>query len=207
MRAVCAVAHVAGQEGWRCTFALAGLPSLPRQLAEAKSYAERLFVFDRIEHLEADAARAAIEQPAADEHVRWHDDAVALVVAESFGYPYFLQQFGQDTWNVARGPDIDLADARIGVMTGRLALDSGFFRARWDRATPGEKKYLRAMAEDDGTDSESGRVAGRLGGRAQSFGPVRANLISKGLIYAPDHGRVAFTVPAMADFISRQVDA
>ena len=206
MRAVCAVAHVAGQEGWRATFAFAGLPSLPRQLAEAKSYAERLFVFERIEHLEPAAARAAIEQPALEENVRWHDDALDLVVAESCGYPYFLQQFGQDVWNVARGPDIDVVDARTGVMTGRLALDSGFFRARWDRATPGEKKYLRAMAEDDGTDSESGRVAARLGGRVQSFGPVRANLISKGLIYAPDHGRVAFTVPAMADFVRRQVD-
>lgn len=202
--AICSTAHAAGQNGWPILFALAGLPSLPRVLAEAKSYAERLFIFERIEHLSGDLAREALTEPAATEQVGWDDDAVTFVVTETQGYPYFLQQFGQDTWNAATGPDVTLADARLGAANGRAALDNGFFRARWDRATRAEQRYLRAMALDGDAGSSSGEVAGRLGAGTNSFGPARANLISKGLIYAPEHGVVAFTVPGMADFIRRQ---
>lgn len=204
LTAVCATAHAAGQNTWRSLFALAGLPSLPRVLAEAKSYAERLFVFERIEHLDERLARKALTEPSAAEGVEWDDDAVALVVAETSGYPYFLQQFGQDTWNEAPGPGVTLADARVGAVKGRAALDDGFFRARWDRATRAEQRYLRAMASDGDGGSGSGEVAGRLGRGVNSFGPARASLISKGLIYAPEHGIVAFTVPGMAAFIQRQ---
>jgi hypothetical protein len=129
---------------------------------------------------------------------------VTFVVGETRGYPYFLQQFGQDTWNVAPGPDITAADAQLGAAKGRAALDNGFFRARWDRATRAEQRYLRAMAANGDAGSSSGAVAARLGGATNSFGPARANLISKGLIYAPEHGVVAFTVPGMAEFIQRQ---
>ena len=95
-------------------------------------------------------------------------------------------------------------DARVGVAAGRATLDAGFFRARWDRATRGEQQYLRAMAADGDAGSPSGEVASRLGKKIQSLGPVRANLIDKGLVYAPEHGVVAFTVPGMAAFITRQ---
>lgn len=202
--AVCAIAHEAGQLGWRVVLALAGLPSLPRVLAEAKSYAERLFVFERIEQLTGDLARAALVEPAATEGVEWDDDAVTFLVDETSGYPYFLQQFGQDTWNSASGPGVTLPDARVGAAKGRAALDNGFFRARWDRATKAEKRYLRAMADDGDSGSTSREVAARLGRSVNSFGPARASLIAKGLIYAPDHGLVAFTVPGMASFIRRQ---
>jgi DNA transposition AAA+ family ATPase len=204
LTAVCSTAHVAGQRGWSCLFALAGLPSLPRVLAEAKSYAERLFAFERIEHLSQDLARKALIEPAAIEGIAWDEDAIALAVQETRGYPYFLQQFGQDTWNEAVGPTITFADARVGAARARAALDDGFFRARWDRATRAEQRYLRAMAADGDAGSSSGDVATRLGRSVNSFGPVRANLISKGLIFAPEHGIVAFTVPGMADFIQRQ---
>lgn len=204
LTAVCSVAHVAGQRAWSCLIALAGLPSLPRVLAEAKSYAERLFVFERIEQLSQGLACKALIEPAAIENVGWDEDAVALVVRETSGYPYFLQQFGQDTWNEAAGPEITLVDARVGAARGRAALDDGFFRARWDRATRAEQRYLRAMATDGDAGSSSGDVAARLGRSVNSFGPVRANLIAKGLIFAPEHGIVAFTVPGMADFIQRQ---
>lgn len=203
--AICSVAHTAAQQGWPLLLALAGLPSLPRVLAEAKSYAERLFIYDRIEHLPHDAAREAILRPAIDERIEWTDEAVDLIVNQAMGYPYFLQQFGQDTWNVAERSPISLADARVGAERGRAALDTGFFRARWDRATRGEQQYLRAMAQDGDRPSASGEVAGRLNRRQTSLGPVRANLINKGLIYAPEHGMVQFTVPGMADFINRQV--
>jgi len=202
--AICSVAHTAAQQGWALLIALAGLPSLPRVLAEAKSYAERLFVYERIEHLPHDAAREAIRRPAIDEHVDWDDEAIDLVVSQAMGYPYFLQQFGQDTWNAAERSPISLTDARVGAERGRAALDNGFFRVRWDRATRGEQQYLRAMAKDGDNPSASGEVASRLNRRQTSLGPVRANLINKGLIYAPEHGMVQFTVPGMADFIKRQ---
>ena len=164
-------------------------------------------MFERIEHLPEDVARRALAEPAAIEGVAWDDDAITFVVAETSGYPYFLQQFGQDTWNDAPGPAITLADARVGAARGRAAaLDDGFFRVRWDRATRAEQRYLRAMAFDGDAGSSSGDVAARLGRGVTSFGPARASLISKGLIFAPEHGVVAFTVPGMADFIQRQPD-
>lgn len=200
--AMCAIAHSASQDDWAVVFAFAGLPSLPRILAESKSYAER-FKYESIQALDTNLARTALVQPAADEDVTWTADAVDIVVKESGGYPYFLQQFGQDTWNAAVGDTIGLTDARVGAATGRAALDAGFFRARWDRATRSEQAYLTAMAHFGDTGSASGEVAAYLGRPAQSFGPVRASLIAKGLIYAPEHGVVAYTVPGMADFITR----
>lgn len=204
LTAICSVAHRAGQNSWRCLFALAGLPSLPRVLAEAKSYAERLFAFERIEHLDGDLARDALTEPALAEGVTWDPDAVTFIVTESAGYPYFLQQFGQDTWNHAPGPILTLTDAWLGAANGRAALDTGFFRVRWDRATKSEQRYLRAMALDGDHGSASGEIADRLHRPVTSLGPARARLISKGLIYAPEHGVVAFTVPGMAEFINRQ---
>jgi hypothetical protein len=201
--AMCAIAHSAGQDDWRVVFAFAGLPSLPRVLAEAKSYAER-FNYQKIEELKGKSAAEALTKPAADDGVEWDPRAVELLVTESGGYPYFLQQFGQDTWNDAAGPSIRYDDARVGVARGRAALDGGFFRARWDRATRAEQAYMRAMAADGDAGSSSGEVASRLARKAASFGPIRASLIAKGLVYAPEHGVVAFTVPGMAAFISRQ---
>jgi hypothetical protein len=204
LTAVCATAHLAGQNGWPCLFALAGLPSLPRVLAEAKSYSERLFTFERIEDLDDDVAREALVEPSAAEGVAWDDEAVTLIVAAAQGYPYFLQQFGQETWNEAPDPPITLADARVGAARGRAALDDGFFRTRWDRATRSEQQYLRALAVNGDQGGSSRQVASRLGRPPTSLGPARASLISKGLIYAPEHGVVAFTVPGMAAFIKRQ---
>lgn len=206
LTALCSIAHIAGQQDWAFLIALAGLPSLPRVLAEAKSYAERLFAYERIEHLPETLATEALVQPALNEGVGWEAEAAELIVQQTSGYPYFLQQFGQDTWNEATGNEITLADARVGAAKGRAALDDGFFRARWDRATRAEQQYLRAMAVDGDAGSASGEVATRLGRRSSSFGPARASLIAKGLVYAPEHGVVAFTVPTMADFIQRQLE-
>ena len=201
--AICAIAHSSAQDDWRVLFALAGLPSLPRVLAEAKSYAER-FNYEKIEALRGAVAADALTRPAAEEGVEWEESAAQLLVEESAGYPYFIQQFGQDTWNEAPGPTITYNDARVGAAKGRAALDSGFFRARWDRATRGEQTYMRAMAKDADNGSPSGEIAMRLHRAPASLGPSRANLIAKGLIYAPEHGVVAFTVPGMAGFILRQ---
>ncbi|KJQ55468.1 ATP-binding protein [Microbacterium sp. SA39] len=202
---LCTVAHAAAQDNWAVLFGFAGLPSLPRILAEAKSYAER-FEYFKIEQIEEDVVSEALSIPAAQEDATWDDEAIELVVAASGRYPYFLQQFGQETWNVASGPNIRAAEAQLGILQGYNQLDNGFFRARWDRATPAEQAYLRAMAPDGDAGSSSGEVAGRMNKKPKSLGPTRANLISKGLVYAPEHGVVAFTVPGMADFIGRQID-
>ncbi|RWZ52475.1 ATP-binding protein [Labedella phragmitis] len=201
---LCTVAHAAAQDDWPVLFAFAGLPSLPRILAEARSYAER-FQYTRIQQLDADVVAEALTIPAALEEAEWDDAAVEVVVGASGRYPYFLQQFGQETWNAATGPRIDEAAARLGVAQGNNQLDNGFFRARWDRATRSEQAYLRAMAADGDNGSPSGEIAARLSRKLTSLGPTRASLIAKGLVYAPEHGVVAFTVPGMAAFIDRQM--
>lgn len=203
---LCTIVHAAAQDNWRVLFAFAGLPSLPRILAEAKSYAER-FRYIKIQQLDADVAAKALTIPAGLEDAQWDDDAIDLVVDASGRYPYFLQQFGQETWHVAAGPVIARHDAALGVAQGTNDLDNGFFRVRWDRATRAEQSYLRAMAADGDERSSSSEVATRLARKPASLGPTRASLIAKGLIYAPEHGIVAFTVPGMAAFIGRQIDS
>lgn len=202
--ALCATVHAAGQNGWRCVLALAGLPSLPRELAAAKSYAERLFAFAGVQQLPQTAAREALIRPAEGEGVFWKNEALEAILGVAGGYPYFLQQYGQETWNAAPASPISLADARVGAASGRAALDEGFFRAGWDRATRTEKRYLRALAAEGEEGADSSAVAGRLGRHPRSLSPARASLIGKGLIYAPERGVLAFTGPGMADFIRRQ---
>ena len=204
LSAVCRACHEAGQRSAPWYVIGCGLPNLPGALAAAESYAERLFEYRVIDRLDEAAAHAALVNPARLEEVEWDADAAAHVVARSAGYPYFIQQFGQSTWNDAAQSPIARADAERGVEIGFERLDTGFFRARWDRATPGEREYLAAMAVDGDGHSASGEVAARIGKKVTALGPVRANLISKGIIYAPEHGRIAFTVPGMASFIDRR---
>ena len=201
---MCTIAHAAAQDSWPVLFAFAGLPSLPRILAEARSYAER-FQYLRIQQLDAGVAAEALTIPAGQEDAAWDDDAVGVVVQASGRYPYFIQQFGQETWKAADGPRINGNDARLGVALGTNQLDNGFFRARWDRATRSEQAYLKSMAVDADDGSSSGEVAARLSRKPASLGPTRASLIAKGLVYAPEHGVIAFTVPGMAAFIERQI--
>ncbi|HET7397356.1 MAG TPA: ATP-binding protein [Intrasporangium sp.] len=203
LAALCTACHFAGQRNLPFLLGAAGLPSLPRVLSEARSYAERLFTYRPIAPLSDAASREALTEPATAEGVTWHTDAMVHVTSAAGGYPYFLQEFGQATWRVADGDEITADDARIGVAEGTRQLDAGFFRARWDRATPGERDYLRAMAVDGAGPSSSGEVAARLGKSHTSLGPVRAKLIGKGLVYAPEHGQIAYTVPGMAAFITR----
>lgn len=202
--AICQACHEAAQRNLPFFVVGAGLPSLPGVLAEAKSYSERLFHYVRIDRLDREDALVALNRPAEEEGVTWEPDAAEAVLSASGGYPYFIQQFGQTSWNAADTSPITSDDAVEGVRHGRELLDQGFFRARWERATRGEREYLAAMATDRGVPSSTGTVAKRLGKQQRSLGPVRANLISKGLVYAPEHGLISFTVPGMADFIARE---
>lgn len=207
LTALCSIAHMAAQRGWPLLMALAGLPSLPVQLGEAKSYAERLFVYHQVRELSDEHARAAIAEPAKEQGIGWSEAAIELVVSETGGYPYFLQEYGKAAWEAAETAEemITFNDAHVAHAEALRTLDSGFFRVRWERATPKEREYMKAMAIDDDENSSSGEVAHRLGKKITALGPTRANLINKGLVYAPEYGQIAFTVPRMADFINRQI--
>jgi AAA ATPase domain len=207
LAAICTAIHEAGQRSVPFYVVGAGLPSLPELLAEARSYAERLFDFRPIGPLAGPDAELAVVRPAELQGISWEIEAVEAIVRASAGYAYFLQEFAKATWDYAPGPVVNAVDAVVGISAGRDKLDSGFFASRWSRATPGERDYLRAMALDGDGPAVSGEVAKRLGKRTvQQVGPIRARLIHKGLVYAPEHGLVAYTVPGMADFINRQVD-
>jgi hypothetical protein len=206
LASVSAAAHAAGQRTVPFVVIGAGLPNLPGRLAEAKSYTERLFDFRQLGRLDTDTAAQALIGPAEAVGVRWEQAALARTITASGGYPYFLQEFGAATWNVAAGPTITAHDAANGELLGTATLDAGFFRARWDRATPIERSYLRAMANDDGAPARTQHIAAQMNRTQSALGPTRAGLIGKGLIYSPEYGAVAFTVPSMSDFIRRQHD-
>jgi hypothetical protein len=206
MASLAAGAHVAGQRGVPFTIIGAGLPNLPARLSDAKSYSERLFDYRPLDKLDPPTAKQALTEPAAAGGVRWEDAAVSTVIHAAGGYPYFLQEFGAATWDVAAGPNITSHDADNGVRLGQAVLDGGFFPSRWNRATSAQRTYLRAMAVDGESPSRTPDVATRLGRTLSNLGPIRAALIGKGLVFAPEHGVVAFTVPGMAAFIRRQPD-
>lgn len=204
LNALITVQHTAGQRDWPFYIIGAGLPNLPTALSEARTYAERLFDYRVIGPLEPDEARFALQRPAKDMNADFTPPALEQVLEASGRYPYFIQEFGKAIWEAAPVSPFTAEDADVAVRAGWRQLDSGFFPARWGRATPAERSYMRAMAVDGDEESSSGTVAERLGKPITSLGPTRAQLISKGLIYAPEHGRVAFTVPGMAGFIARQ---
>ena len=181
----------------------AGLPQLRGKMGSAKSYAERLFDFPEIGPLTPDAAERAIVVPAEREGVAVTPDAVRAIMRHTQGYPYFVQQWGKHAWDVADASPIDAADVEEGSRTALAELDDGFFRVRFDRCTPSEKRYLRAMAELGPGPHRSGDVARVLGVKVTSLGPRRAELIGKGMIWSPNHGDTAFTVPLFDQFMRR----
>ena len=127
-----------------------------------------------------------------------------MLVHASGGYPYFLQEYGKAIWTVAGTTPFDLEDAELAVDVGRRHLDDGFFPSRWNRATERERRYMRAIADTGEDTPRSGTVAAHMGSTPSGVSDVRDSALRKGLIWAPEHGRIAFTVPGMADFIRRQ---
>lgn len=181
----------------------AGLPQLRGQMGNAKSYAERLFNFPELGALSPEAARQAIAKPLADEGVRITEDALQKILDLTQGYPYFLQQWGSHTWRAAQSSPIQIEDVKKASVTAVAALDESFFRVRFDRLTPGEKKYLRAMAELGPGPHRSGDIAAQLSRAVNLLGPTRSALITKGMIWSPSHGDTAFTVPMFDAFMKR----
>ena len=181
----------------------AGLPQLRGQMGRAKSYAERLFDFPDIGPLPEPDARSAIEKPAMEQGVAFEEDALAAILQQARGYPYFLQEWGKHAWDAAPASPITRPDVEAASRSAIAALDEGFFRVRFDRLNPSEKQYLRAMAELGPGPHRSGRIAEELGREVTSLGPVRSNLISKGMVWSPSHGDTAFTVPLFDEFMHR----
>lgn len=181
----------------------AGLPQLRGRMGDAKSYAERLFDFPEIMPLPPEAATVAIAKPARAEGVEFAPEALARIVEETQGYPYFLQEWGKHVWDVAEKSPITLGDVEIASEAAVAALDESFFRVRFDRLTPSEKTYLRAMAQLGPGPHRSGDIADVLERKVTSLGPTRSNLIAKGMIWSPSHGDTAFTVPLFDQFMHR----
>jgi hypothetical protein len=181
----------------------AGLPQLPGRMGRAKSYAERLFDFPQVGPLSENAARRAIAKPASDQGVQVANDALRRIFQETHGYPYFLQEWGKHAWDAADASPISLHDVELASQTAVAALDESFFRVRYDRLTPLEKKYLRAMAELGPGPHRSGDIADELDREVTSLGPTRSQLIAKGMIWSPSHGDTAFTVPLFDEFMRR----
>lgn len=203
MAALISALHRCAQSRLPVTVVGAGLPQLRGRMGDAKSYAERLFDFSEIGPLSALDASLAIVKPAHAEAVVIEDAAVRRIVDETMGYPYFLQEWGKHAWDVASQSPITEADVISSSVEAIAALDESFFRVRFDRLTPSEKKYLRAMAELGPGPHRSGDIAEQLRRQVSSLGPTRSSLIGKGMIWSPNHGDTAFTVPLFDEFMKR----
>ncbi len=195
--------HRAAQRRLPVVLIGAGLPQLRGQMGLAKSYAERLFDFPEIGPLNEADARIAIAKPALDEGVVINEDALRSIIRKTQGYPYFLQEWGKHAWDTAAKSPITAADVKRASAGAVAALDESFFRVRFDRLTPSEKVYLRAMAELGPGPHRSGDIADQLGRKVTSLGPTRNQLIAKGMIWSPSHGDTAFTVPLFDEFMKR----
>jgi AAA ATPase domain len=195
--------HRARQNDRPITLVAAGLPQLAGQMGKAKSYAERLFLFTSIGPLGDEAATSAIVHPIEAEDCSIEPAAVAKILEVTQGYPYFLQEWGKQCWDAADQCPITTSDVDLAYPTAISALDDSFFRVRFDRLTPSEKRYLRAMAELGAGPYNSTAIADYLDRKPSSFGPVRASLVAKGMIYTPGYGQSAFTVPLFDEFMRR----
>lgn len=181
----------------------AGLPILPGLAGESKSYAERLFSFPEVGALSEEDAATALREPALHAGVVFEPQALREVFRLTKGYPYFLQEWGYRSWNQAPTNTITLEVVRAATPTVIERLDQNFFRVRFDRLTPSEKRFLRAVAELGPGAHRTGDIAATLGVNVTSLGPVRAKLIKKGMVYSPAHGDMAFTVPLFDEFMRR----
>lgn len=197
--------HTVNQAGLPFILFGAGLPQLAGQAGDAKSYAERLFDFPRLDRLSEQDAAIAIRDPVEDEGAAIEDDALAEIFTQSHGYPYFLQEWGYNAWNLGSGRTITAENAVAATAASIRKLDESFFRVRFDRLTPAERDYMRALAGLGAEPQRSADVAGALGRKGNSVAPIRDSLIKKGMLYSPEYGVIAFTVPLFDQFMQREM--
>ena len=212
--ALCAACHEISQSGLPVIVVGAGLPHLPAVLSASKSYSERLFRYQRIDRLAREGADRALSAPAADEGAAFTEEALSAMYAATGGYPYFIQAYGKVVWDLAPRAPITAEDVAVAAPEAEGELAVGFFGSRFERATPGEREYLRAMADaavaisersaeelDDIQSVPTADVAAELGKKPQSLSPARDALLKKGLIYSGERGRIAFTVPHFGRYL------
>jgi AAA ATPase domain len=213
--ALCAACHEISQSALPVIVVGAGLPHLPAVLSASKSYSERLFKYSRIDRLDRSSADLALQSPAKDEGAEFHEDALEAMYAATGGYPYFIQAYGKVAWDSAPGSPITAEDIRVAAPEAEAELAVGFFGSRYERATPGEREYLRAMADaaqiadrdaqgpdlDDSESVTTAAVAAVLDRKPQSLSVARDALLKKGLIYSAERGRIAFTVPHFGRYL------
>ena len=210
--ALCAACHELSQNGLPLIVVGAGLPHLPVLLSASKSYSERLFRYVRIDRLDRASADQALEHPAREESAAFQADALAAMYELTAGYPYFIQAYGKTVWDIAPGSPITVEDVVVAAPDAEAELAVGFFGSRFERATPAEREYLRAMAEaGEQAQGElagvcTAEVAAVIGRRPQSLSPARDALLKKGLIYSAERGRIAFTVPHFGRYLRSQGD-
>jgi hypothetical protein len=215
--ALCAACHEISQSGLPVIVVGAGLPHLPAVLSASKSYSERLFRYSRIGRLPRAAADAALVVPAREEGAAYEPAALDAMYAATGGYPYFIQAYGKAAWDRAPQSPVTADDVRVAAPEAESELAVGFFGSRFERATPGEREYLRAMADvavaisergdeqlDDIESVPTSDVATHLGRKPQSLSPARDALLKKGLIYSGERGRIAFTVPHFGRYLREQ---
>jgi len=213
--ALCAACHEISQSGLPVIVVGAGLPHLPAVLSASKSYSERLFKYSRIDRLDRPSADLALQSPAKDEGAEFHEDALEAMYVATGGYPYFIQAYGKVAWDSAPRSPITAGDIRVAAPEAEAELAVGFFGSRYERATPGEREYLRAMADaaqivdqdahgpdlDDSESVTTASVAAVLDRKPQSLSVARDALLKKGLIYSAERGRIAFTVPHFGRYL------
>ncbi len=181
----------------------AGLPQLVGLSGKSKSYAERLFDFPVVGPLNIQDAMNALQEPVKEQNVEFTTDALTEIVNKTQGYPYFIQEWGYHAWNIAKISPIGVGDIHQATLESIKRLDESFFRVRFDRLTPREKEYLRALAGLGSGDHRSGDISEKMGVKVQSIAPIRNSLIKKGMIFSPAHGDTEFTVPLFDEFMKR----
>ncbi|MBC3387521.1 ATP-binding protein [Pseudomonas sp. SWRI179] len=196
--------HRMSQDGLPVLLVGAGLPQVARLAGEAKSYAERLFLYPEVGALDQPSATQAVQKPILEEEASIDAAALDSIVDRTQGYPFFLQEWASTAWNIAEGPEITLDDVDHSYSETLASLDAGFFRVRIDRLTPSEVQFVKTMSELGDGPYAIADIAKAMGRPQSSLGPTRANIISKGMIYSTDHGYLNFTVPLFAEFMRRQ---
>ncbi|MEM9010248.1 MAG: ATP-binding protein [Pseudomonadota bacterium] len=203
LAALARLCHEVAQAGLPFVFVGAGLPQIAKLAGDAKSYAERLFDYPDVGPLDAAAARQALVEPAARFDATFEEQALAEIIARTEGYPYFLQTWGKFAWDEAEGDTITLDAVRLAEPAIVADLDRSFFRTRFDRLSPAERTYLRAMAELGPGPHKTGAIAKALGSKSAKVATTRKRLAALGMIYAPGYGETAFTVPLFDAFMKR----
>lgn len=206
--AICGACHELSQDAAPLIVVGAGLPHLPAVLSASKSYSERLFGYHRIDRLDRESADKALIAPAEREGVEFTEEALDTLFRLADGYPYFVQAYGKATWDLAAGSPITAEDALVASPAAEEELAVGFFGSRYERATPAEREYMRAMADLAGDEGpvQTSKIAAELGRKPASLSPARDGLIKKGLIYSAERGSIGFTVPHFGKYLRRQTN-